>query len=346
MSAVQTTKRQDFWDCVKGFAILSVVLGHGFRIPHDFVYAYHLALFYFVSGWFYREEKYGDYPELNVAARVKSCWPKFVVYSFFLIVLHFLLQDFLEGMLNERYSLRIAICACFDVTLFRIKDLTGAMWFVPQIVFSSTLFGIIVWLARRSWCRKKKHVVIITLGFLFGAIGCVFSYFGIELAGTYYLQFVMKAMPIYLLAYYCRLAVQDRFRNYLRLPAAIFCACLIIACCYFKTGMGVNAGPLSFYGLGAAGIYLILYLCKYVEKVGILRTVFAALGRYSFEIMAWHFLIYYLFNAVINQIGHLPQDVFSLNNYQQLWFLQLPVLLGLPCVIGFGYRKLREVLIQ
>ena len=64
--------RNNYWDCVKGIAILSVILGHGFQITHDFVYTYHLALFFFVSGFFYNEEKYGDSPELLLANRFKA----------------------------------------------------------------------------------------------------------------------------------------------------------------------------------------------------------------------------------------------------------------------------------
>lgn len=49
-------ERDPYWECVKGIAILAIVVGHGYELLHDFVYAWHLSVFFFVSGWFYNEK--------------------------------------------------------------------------------------------------------------------------------------------------------------------------------------------------------------------------------------------------------------------------------------------------
>lgn len=347
MEPLQTVKRQPYWDCVKGCAIVSVVLGHGFQFAHSFVYSYHLALFFFISGWFYNEEKYGDHPDQNFAARVKTNWPKFVIYSSILTMLHFALQGFLgSGMLNERYTVRTAVNACFEATLFRIKDLTGAMWFVPQIIFASTLFGIIVWFSRRSYCCKYKNAVIVGLSLLCGLFGSFVNHFEIELAANYHLELVLKAVPIYTLSYYCKKSWNREIRGHLRLSIALICFLLILTACLLKVPMGINADPVSFYGLGIAGIYLMLFLCQYIEKNRFSRSAFSVIGSYSFEIMAWHFLLYFLFNAILSRIGSLHLNPFSLNDYQQFGAIQLPIILGVPCLIGAAYKKARKIIIR
>jgi fucose 4-O-acetylase-like acetyltransferase len=57
--ATQPSSRDIFLDCLKGFAIVTVVLGHTFQgatadfdhyLPFRLVYAFHMPMFMFVSG--------------------------------------------------------------------------------------------------------------------------------------------------------------------------------------------------------------------------------------------------------------------------------------------------------
>ena len=43
--------RSSYWDIVKGFAVITVVMGHCGVFP-AFVYLFHLAVFFFVTGFF------------------------------------------------------------------------------------------------------------------------------------------------------------------------------------------------------------------------------------------------------------------------------------------------------
>ncbi|MEE3456188.1 MAG: acyltransferase family protein, partial [Succiniclasticum sp.] len=339
-------QRNQFWDCAKGCAIISVVIGHGFQITHEFVYAYHLALFYFVSGWFYNEKKYGDAPELNLAARMKRNWPKFVIYSSILTLLHVLLQPFLGvDMVREYISVKTAVIYIIESCAFRVDDrLCGSMWFLPQIVLASTLFGLIVWFSRRRFAVKRKDAVIILLSVLFGAVGSILSWRDLRIAGGLHLEYDMKAMPIYLAAYYARKLLGEKPEKALKLAVALPCLGVILLGCLLHIPMGVESPPYSFYLLGAAGIYGILYLCRLIGRIPYLAAVLSKIGEYSFEIMAFNVIIYFLFNAVFLRIPGVKQNAFSLNYFQQYWFIQLPVLLGLPCIIGTVYKRTRKAL--
>lgn len=57
-----TQSRSPYWDIVKGIGIIAIVLGHSCYFAVGFVYLFHLALFFFVSGYLYSEKKYGDAP--------------------------------------------------------------------------------------------------------------------------------------------------------------------------------------------------------------------------------------------------------------------------------------------
>ena len=58
----QKKTRSLYWDIVKGWGIIAIVLGHTGYFAGAFVYLFHLALFFFITGYFYNETKYGDTP--------------------------------------------------------------------------------------------------------------------------------------------------------------------------------------------------------------------------------------------------------------------------------------------
>ena len=85
-----------YWNLVKGIGIILVVIGHACNSSvgtpvSNYIYLFHLPLFFFVSGYLYNEEKYGDNPYANIASRLKSSWIKYVLIYWVLILLHNLL---------------------------------------------------------------------------------------------------------------------------------------------------------------------------------------------------------------------------------------------------------------
>ena len=66
---------------LKGVAIVSVVAGHTCYWSVQYVYMYHLAVFFFVSGYLYDEEKYGNNVSGLFAARMQSTMPIYLLYN-------------------------------------------------------------------------------------------------------------------------------------------------------------------------------------------------------------------------------------------------------------------------
>lgn len=56
------------FDVLKGIGILLVLLGHTdvVGIPKTFIYGFHMPLFFFCSGCFYRQKGWGDFLKDNV----------------------------------------------------------------------------------------------------------------------------------------------------------------------------------------------------------------------------------------------------------------------------------------
>ena len=160
---------------MKGIAIISVVLGHCPALPFvgKFVNQYHLAVFFFVAGYFFKE-KYLETPKIFIVKRLKSLYFPYVIFGLLALCLHNVfyglqivgdymsMPDFILGGRN------------LVVKLYSEEALMGAMWFCPALLIVSYMSYFIFWLTRKH--KNLRH-----LSFLFVmTVGAVCCYFHIK----------------------------------------------------------------------------------------------------------------------------------------------------------------------
>ena len=74
MTTIDQRENSHVFSIMKGLGIIFVVAGHTAYSPvHNFVYLFHLAVFYFVAGYFFKD-KYIDDKLLFVWKKIKSLW--------------------------------------------------------------------------------------------------------------------------------------------------------------------------------------------------------------------------------------------------------------------------------
>ena len=81
-------KRLDYVDIAKGLAMLAIVWGHIMLVgwSHNFVYGFHIFIFFFLSGMMFRKEKYDSIVSL-LKKRFKTL---FLFICYFLVCLGWL----------------------------------------------------------------------------------------------------------------------------------------------------------------------------------------------------------------------------------------------------------------
>lgn len=311
---------RDFWDIIKGIGILSVVLGHTCDFAYGYVYTYHLALFFFVGGYLYSEEKYGDKPWDNLASRLKSTWPKYVFFESFFIIFHNLFLDVGIIINEERFTLRD-----YAVNFGNMLDfcdvggkMGGALWFVPVLVAAVSMLGMVVWIGRKIGQMFSKSSVkygtIIMLGITLGFFGVAITIKRGALSHHFDTAFLV--MPILITAYLTRVFCKNLsfvLKGYVAIPLAV-----AVFYAVDKMGWFVNLaqrqiiGPWQFYLISFEGIYICLYLGKIFLRISVLRQYFSLIGRYSFEIMACHFLTTKIIDLVYAKIiGEEDRNVYG-----------------------------------
>lgn len=355
---LHTSSRSLYWDIVKGIGIFAIVLGHTGYFAGAFVYLFHLALFFFITGYFYKETKYGDTPFLYFGVRLAACWPKYMIYTLFFVLLHnfFVTHGLYEG--QELYNHTMMLAGWMKSISFQCPEqMQGALWFVPVWLLSAGLFGGCVWFGRtvvwfltnqpqtnrlfekRSDQTLKLWLIGISSVFL-GLIGWFLNMR--KCALPYQTQTALLVLPIYFAAWLMKQYLHD-WKRWLPWYGCLLSAFLLTQCNerlhIFIDLASMQVSGFFFYPVSFLGIYFVLSLARLLERCAPLSRVLAFLGRQSFDIMAIHFTVFklldYLYAAWVLPAFPEQLSAFPVSFRQELGPFYLLFGLFLPAGIGF-----------
>ena len=187
--------------------------------------------------------------------------------------------------------------------------------------------------------------MIIALSILLGALG-VYLYLS-KLSLNYHIHTSFLVIPVFCVAYLIRTYIHD-IERYLKWYAALIaCGVIYLYVGVLKTFIELAAESIgsgySFFLLAFMGIYVCLYLSKLINKVNILAKVFALFGKYSFEIMALHFVIVKLVDVVYAKM-FLVADPAAVAKFPsaftyQIWYVYAILGTAIPALIGWFVEK-------
>jgi len=353
--------RDKFWDIVKGLGIIAVVTGHsGFPIymVQIIINYYHMAIFFFVSGYLFK-----DTDSLDVFAyigkKLKSIlWPT-IKYIVVFIVLHnlFIYLNIYSTMSDQFmiYPKQINTNAqifrnVFDAifTSNYAVEMAGAMWFVYPLIVSMSLFSFLRYTSGFfSLKGNKKELYSFVISMLLGFFGMYLSIKTMKLAWRADIAFLV--MPIINAAYLYKLYLSKmRPKWYL----AILSLLLLVLCYKLRQetsfAAGIISNPVLFLVATFAGIYVNLFVAELINKTKRFASLIAYIGKNSFHIMALHFLSFKLINlldVLMNKRALYNIAMFPVSN-GTLWPLYIIVGLGLPCLMIYIYGLLRSKFIR
>lgn len=174
---VRNKERNITVDFMKGLLIILVVLGHTYnKFCNNFIYLFHVGLFFVLSGYCFNQ-KYTD----SIAnlwklfkKRIESLWIPYVVYNFIFLLLQniWLKIGFLtsneayfsyEPYLKDGYCLPITISGAIKVfvkSLFFMnsRPFAGGLWFLGGLFYVTFLYTILQFILRKL-NLEKFHIV-------------------------------------------------------------------------------------------------------------------------------------------------------------------------------------------
>lgn len=298
-------------DCMKGVLITLVVLGHTYNpLFHDFIYLFHVGLFFVLSGYCFNQGYTDSFASLwNLfKRRVKSLWIPYVAYNFIFLLLQnvwlrigFLTSDesyfSYNPFLSDGFCLPLTVTGALKALLksfffMNSRPFAGGLWFLGGLFYVTFLYAAIQFVVRKVKI-EKLHIII-------SAIFLLAAWLVVKLGLTEKIP-VLKQGAIILISeiLFC---AGTYIREYVHVPEmkngiyyVIFLCCFILLCILasFETisiGSAHIVNPVFFIASIILGGGVLLYFVKILSllKIDILLSFFSFVGKRTIPVLALH----------------------------------------------------------
>lgn len=303
-------------DVCKGIGIMLMVLGHS-GIPkygHDFIYMFHMPLFFFLSGYCFNE-KYIDDIGAFIIRKLKTLWKPYVQYGLLFLLLHnffccFHIYSQYYGY-NGKGVLPISISEFKDkawtimTSMQGIDDLLGGYWFLRELLLGSIVAIISLILIRKirnKWNIRGINpaggvIALIAISLLMNKYVLIFPCFNMT-------SITFCAAAIFMAGYAYKL--QNLFTS---LSCSFIIAIILVVMSIVMPREFVNLEWQTIipYALcGIIGSIMVFNISRWVtNKLLFLSRFLSWIGRKTLVILTWHFLSFKITSLLIVKLNGL-----------------------------------------
>lgn len=296
-------KNKHYWNILKAIGIIFIVMGHCNPILHEFVYLFHLPLFFFIGGYLYSKEKYIEKPWDFFVRRLQTNWKKYVLYSLIIMYFHNLFLKVGIIYYDSIYYLKDFVINTINTFIFLgHESMAGGLWFVAVYIISSVIFSIMMYYINKIVNNKwLKYICLIIVTIIIGGIGVYLVRKGCVLIVNAQIAFLV--VPFFTIGFLLKNNIKDVSRI-LSIIAFVF---VTVSLLYVMNNHLLSVDLANnivsnywlFYLCGIFGIYFSLYISKIINLFSGLTKVFDNIGSYSFEIMAFHIIVFKIIDIVL-----------------------------------------------
>ena len=160
--------RVEYIDLFRAFGIVLMIMGHiKFGSHFDkWIHAFHMPMFFFVSGWFYRS-KDGVSAGKQIIGKAKSLLLPYIVFE---MVQWVILLPFVPEYRNIQTLIYIFTENTYKIPIesgtFGISPIPGAMWFLTAIFFIEAIYIMFDRWFRNNWKLHTSIVILVVFGML------------------------------------------------------------------------------------------------------------------------------------------------------------------------------------
>jgi len=337
--------RVEYMDIAKALAIILIVVGHAQSPFTNFIYLFHVPLFFFVSGYFYKT-KYALHPLLFVKRKIIKLYIPFLIYELIFLMLHnyFITIGIYGSNYNVHYYNNNDFIYYFinTITFGNSEQLLEVMWFVTSLFTVHTLFVNTNFLILKI-NRFNREIIRFIIIFTYFIIGLTLSSLNISLMRQ--IDTSLVAIFIYYLGYLYKVYEKKIPFNIYFFTLSLLT--LIIGSYSPKIDMLFNHynNPFMFVFNSICGIYFIIYISKQFLNKNI--KIFTSLGKKTLIVMALHFLAFkiiniiqiYVYNYDISRLAEFP----IISGKNGWWIAYSFIGISIPLII---YNIKTNVLLQ
>ncbi len=342
--------RNQQMDVLRGIGIILVVLGHTAFPANHFIYLFHLAIFFMLSGYFFKSEEITNTRNLKqyILKKIKRLYFPYIIANVVCVILNnfFLKTNMYSISTHYYFSIKDIIINIIKILVLNgTTEMVGATWFLPILFEITILYGAIEFLIIKI--RKKEDNKIQTL------ISISLLILGYFLATN---NIELKFIKIPVFTCYVLFDFGRKFKkykkeqnNFIKLFLLISSLILLVILNNFGTieiSKNIYTNLIFYISVSIIGWFFIYELSYIFSKINIIKKIFSYIGQNTMPILILHFLIF----KVVNLIGILStkKDIMLLATFpvafkEKYWWI-IYTLFGtfIPILIN----KIQKIIVE
>ncbi len=342
------SERIEWCDIYKGLLMILVVVGHATGLFNKYIYQFHMAAFFVISGYTSNLDK------RDIFHYICDKFYKIMIPFYFLGIsgdlLFYILSriNVLDKVSSTIYSesLQQAVTALFSKVIIYC-DWLGAIWFLPVLFAASILAKVIYFLTKKNGKWMFFSSVFI---FFLSEINIMEGNQIIILSGLAQFYFIMGILVRRILGKY------DWRKSSVKLTGTLtIVLCLIWYICSNRfITITVDWPSRRFNGvlldilLPIFGISVTYMFAQFLTKFPITNKFFSYIGKNTMGIMSFHFAGFKVAYALLILLGCMRLDEFKLivppieigNRY---WFIIVLVSICISLLLWSGLNSVNVV---
>ncbi len=170
--SVDRQERLEYIDLFRAFGILCMIMGHiHFGSVFDkWIHAFHMPMFFFISGWFFKNDRRVPYSSL-VLRKAKKLLRPYLIFEF---ALWFVCMIFLKEYRSAQAIGHILWENTYKIPVESgvsgISPVPGAMWFLTAIFLAEAIYLLLDQVLGCNWKLHTAVILLVIIGMLSPAV--------------------------------------------------------------------------------------------------------------------------------------------------------------------------------
>lgn len=332
-------------DFLRGMGMILVVLGHTASVYTDFIYLFHVPLFFIVSGVLFRHT---DSMRMDIYKKWKRLYLPNLKYGLLFLALHnvFVSVGFYDS--ERYYGLIDFLKSAVKVVCWGNEQLGGAMWFLRSLFFAYCL-----WLAY-TLCKSNLQkvvfaIIVVCLGWCVTYEDMFFSVRTLVTIPCIIFPYILIGEGKIILHINSLL---DSRKWYPSISLLVSMVILLLLARFISVDLAYLKlpNPLLYYITPVVGLFLLLSINHFLQGRWLQKAI-VYVGKHSIPILALHFLCFKLFTFLLNiccgqDFSLLDFPMPSLPEKVLLPLIYTLIGTGIPLCIDFVYNHLKQKIIN
>lgn len=328
--------RIEWIDIAKGIGIILVIAGHCFSLRYSYpLYAFHMPLFFFLSGMLFKDKKEGFVVFLKT--KTKSLMRPWLIILFISFLVCLAIPQWrneitLSAVLSDLYTA--------NTNVFQ----NSSLWYLVCFYFMLLIFFLV---------NKIKRTAVTALVFIIIAVGLLWIKVLLDRTNLPFnrLPFKIDSALIALVFFYVAYLYKDKILPFMNGKANLLLVAFVVVAsavlCVYNGWSNINSLDfgrirLLYYPVAFIGIASVCLVSQVITKLNWkpLKTFLAFYGKNSLLIFGFQSLFIRLYLYSFNQIEGLNMQLYDFTPVHQIGAF-LTVSLILSPLIVYAFQLLR-----